>query len=128
MPKHEQLLDIVERDIRDGLGRIFTPQGAIRVQAAFSDTKLPEDDVSFVPWEYDALHDQPLHTVAGDGQDHIASQSDDPPVVGATNASFTITGVTVVDARRPAVRLYRFLDWANVFANVGLHVSVRPGV
>jgi hypothetical protein len=127
MPTHEELIAIVERDIREGIGAVFTPTSAIRLQAAFADVILPDADVSFVPWEYDALHDQPMH--ATDGTAHISAHRAErtgSPLLAATGRPLTIAGVTVVDGRGPKVRLHRFVDWASVLAGVGMGMSMRP--
>jgi hypothetical protein len=127
MPSHQQLLEIVDRDIREGIGRVFTPNGAIRLQDAFDDVVLPDAEVSFVPWEYDAVHDQPMNTTARGAGGMLTHDGAGPPIIDATGKTFTMVGVTVVDARKPAIRLHRFVDWANVLANVGMSVSMRPG-
>ena len=126
MPNHKQLLEIVDRDIREGIGKVFTPQGNLRLQAPFTDVTLPDAPVSFVPWEYDAVHDHPMHTSGDGATGHLTHEHTGPPIVPATHRTFTILGVTVVDSRKPAVRLHRFVDWANVLANVGMHMSMRP--
>jgi hypothetical protein len=127
MPDHQQLLDIVDRDIRDGIGRVFTPQGDVRLHAPFAGVKLPSGNVSFVPWEYDAVHDQPMNTTLPGAGGMLTHDGTGPPIVAPTGKTFTLVGVTVVDARKPAVRLHRFVDWANVLANVGMGMSMRPG-
>jgi hypothetical protein len=126
---HQELIDIVKRDIREGIGKVFTPTGEVRLQAAFADVTLPAADVSFVPWEYDALHDRPMHATDGAVVAHITAERphrNGSPLLAATNRGFTIAGVTVVDARRDDVRLHRFVDWASVLANVGMGMSMRP--
>jgi hypothetical protein len=126
MPNHEQLLEIVDRDIREGIGRVFTPHGDIRLQAAFADVTLPDADVSFVPWEYDAVHDRPVHTTAHGAGGLLTHEQHGPPIVPATHRTFRILGVTVVDARTASIRLHRFVDWANVLAHVGMGMAMRP--
>jgi hypothetical protein len=127
VPNHKQLLEIVDRDIREGIGKVFTPQGNLRLQAPFTDVTLPDAPVSFVPWEYDATHDHPLNTTEAGAAGHLTDHGDGPAIVPATHKTFPILGVTVVDARRSDVMLHRFVDWANVLANVGIGVSMRPG-
>jgi hypothetical protein len=127
VPNHRELLEIVDRDIREGIGKVFTPQGDVRLQSAFTGVTLPDATVSFVPWEYDARHDQPMNTTAAGAGGMLTHDGEGPPIVAATNKTFTMVGVTVVDARQSAVRLHRFVDWANVLANVGMGVSMRPG-
>jgi hypothetical protein len=127
VPNHKELLDIVDRDIREGIGKVFTPRGKVRLQAPFKDVTLPDAPVSFVPWEYDATHDQPLNTTEHGAGGHLTHEGEGPPIVPPTHKTFPILGVTVVDTRQRDVTLHRFVDWANVLAHVGLGVSMRPG-
>jgi hypothetical protein len=126
VPDHKQLLEIIDRDIREGIGKVFTPTGPVRLQRAFADVTLPDAKVSFVPWEYDAVHDQPMHAAMADGHEQMTHEHGGSPMAPATHKQFTIAGVTVVDARTRTVTLHRFVDWANVLGNVGMHMSMRP--
>jgi hypothetical protein len=127
VPDHQELLDIVGRDIREGIGKVFTPHGDVRLQAPFTGVTLPDADVSFVPWEYDAVHDQPLNTTEAGAGGMLTNRGTGPALVPPTHKTFPIVGVTVVDARDArAVTLHRFVDWANVLAHVGVGVSMRP--
>jgi hypothetical protein len=126
VPNHQELLAIVDDDIRTGIGKVFTPSGLVRLQAPFTGVTLPTADVSFVPWEYDAKHDHPLNTTETGAAGMITDHGEGAPILPATNRTFPILGVTVVDARQQPVTLHRFVDWANVLANVGMGVSMRP--
>jgi hypothetical protein len=126
VPNHQELIAIIDDDIRTGIGKVFTPTGAVRLQAPFTGVTLPTADVSFVPWEYDAKHAQPLNTTEAGAGGHITDHGEGPAIVAATGRTFPILGVTVVDARKQPVTLHRFVDWANVLANVGMGMSMRP--
>ena len=109
MPE-ESATDLVRDDVVEGLGAAFEPTTGFAVLDALAG-KAPAtaDDVTFVPWQYGGLHVGSFHGVAPTGR------------------AVLIVGTTAVDVgRSEEPEFHRFVDWANVFAQLGLTVNARP--
>jgi hypothetical protein len=106
------------------------------------DSADENEQVSCVLWSYEATHERPILGVTGVGHDgeripvierNPPLQLDDgntPPAILPTGRPVLIAGATVVVARDEEQEknpmLLRFVDWADVFAQLGFPMSTRP--
>ena len=145
-----EILRIVERDVLIGIGQIFVPRtddgppfSMLDVGGcAFTERDIPDGaGVSAVPWQYKATHQRPMLATSGVGAngEKIAVLDPDPPDsivadlhrtgIRETSRKVTIAGVTLVVARTAADEanptLLRFIDWADVYSQLGLSLSTR---
>ncbi len=151
MPDRDQIRSIVQSDVETAFAGSFPPAGAnggfrllhIDDVFTFAPPDIPNDaGVTAVPWQYVAIHERPLLASAGtdysgaeraviDGhpiahQPHSGAQA---PGLPATNRPVTIAGVTLVVTRPPGhvdrPMLLRFIDWADVFTQLGFGLQTR---
>jgi hypothetical protein len=101
---------IVQDDLRQGLGHIFETEtdDAVRVTDDLREEETIGNGTIFaVPWVYEGRH-------VGDFQG-----------LYPTGRMLRIEGVTLVDQRGGETLLRRYVDWASVIGQLGLHVSWR---
>ncbi|HEX5616082.1 MAG TPA: hypothetical protein VFZ83_13090 [Acidimicrobiia bacterium] len=138
----DEILDVVERDVRLSFGGTFPPVGdGFRLLAvdgidfAFAVRDIPEADVSFVSWEYQCEHLGAMRCTEGTdaaGDPRLFIEQEPEPVEEAhdvgtmlppTGRPVTIVGTTVVLSRDAAEVadpvLLRFIDWSRVFSQLG---------
>ena len=109
----DESFSIVNDDITAGLGDIFEPLDArsVMVAEAFRDTeRISNSEVTAVPWSYQCRHTGDFYGVFPTGR------------------NLEIQGVTFVDNRSGRTLLHRYVDWAGVFAQLGMSVSGRVSV
>ncbi len=111
----DDVLAAVRADTDLVLGELFTPSAT----RPFEVDDLPdgpallplsEDESSSVAvvWTWRGLHDRPTQGIS------------------ATDVEVTVEGVTVVSGR-PGNRSYRrFIDWSDVWSQIGLSIGTRP--
>jgi hypothetical protein len=146
MPSRDEILDIVQRDLDTAFAGSF-PGGGFRLlqfgsDFAFDVTDIPDDaGVTAVAWQYSGEHRRPLlatpgTTPFGHAIPVIDPSPAEPPPTGrqaagfpTTNRPVTIAGVTLVITREPASAgrpmLVRFIDWLDVFTQLGFTISTR---
>jgi hypothetical protein len=105
---------VVMSDVVDGLERSFEPWDgnapeSFLVSEEFRDEEnfIGNDLIAAVPWTFHCRH-------TGNFQELFP-----------TGRELNIDGITLVDSRRGDVQLHRYVDWAGVFAQLGLEVSSR---
>jgi hypothetical protein len=145
-----QLINIVEDDVLKGIGKIFAPRPGTGGGFAlldvggftFTDKDIPVGQgVTAVAWQYNAVNQRPMIAMPGIGADDApipVLQPDPPTSIGVaphstgireTQRNVTIAGVTLVVARTEADEanptLLRFVDWADVYSQMGLRFDPR---
>jgi hypothetical protein len=111
----EDVLAAVRADIDLVLGELFTPSGSFEIQdLPDGSAVLPrsDDESSSVAvlWTWSGVHDRPTQGVT------------------ATGAEVSVEGVTIASGR-PGDRSYRrFIDWSDVWSQIGLSIGTRPGI
>jgi hypothetical protein len=147
MPTRNEAFDIVHEDVLQGIGNIFVPREDIDMPfdllslggVDFTRDDIPEDaEVSAVAWQLHATHQRPLVAANGVAYDEapIAVLQSDPPEhlynlphatgIPESQRPVTIYGVTLVVTREgKKTALLRFVDWADVYSQLGLGFSPR---
>jgi len=150
MLSRNEVYDIVEGDVSKGLSAIFAPRNddgpAFSLLDVGGFTFTPEDipdgaAVAAVAWRYHAVHRHPMIAEPGEGADRqpIATLNREPPShiadapystgIRETLRPVTIAGVTLVVARTDAdtanPTVLRFVDWADVYSQLGLTFVAR---
>lgn len=147
MPTRSDAYKIVREDVLDGIGNIFVPREDIDPAfdllslggVDFTRDDIPEDsEVSAVAWQLHATHERPLVAANGTGSngESIAVLQSDPPEhlynlphatgIPESRRPVTIYGVTLVVTRDGKdTALLRFVDWADVYSQLGLAFSPR---
>lgn len=109
MPEFTNIADLVREDIMEGLGTAFEPTTGYALLESFATEDFPVGPVTFVPWQYGCRHVDTFRGI--------------PP----TGREITIVGATAVEGINEETPLFhRFVDWANVFSQMGLTISARP--
>jgi hypothetical protein len=106
------------------------------------DSADDNEQISCVAWSYEAIHDGPLVGVPGFSYEGEAipvldpaplaqlPDGNSPPAMLPTNRPVLIAGVTLVVARNEeqekSPMLLRFVDWVDVFSQLGFPISTRP--
>jgi hypothetical protein len=147
-----EIQQIVEEDVRVGLGNVFVPTSGFELlevgefEFGLGDIRPldfgdPAQQVSCVAWRYHATHERPLLAAAGQGYngEPIAVIHPDPPALGqgqnqpaivGNGQPVVIAGVTLVvtrsDEQEKVPMLLRFIAWSDVFAQLGLPITARP--
>lgn len=103
----EDIYELARADVVDGLGGSFA-DGDFRRLKDFEGLDLPSGNVAFVPWEYHTRH---TGTFFG---------------LDATQRDVVLVGVTAIDTTGVEPLFHRFVDWANVLAQLGVTWSARP--
>jgi hypothetical protein len=143
-----EILNLVRRDVETGLGHAFEATDGFQMidlaDQGFDYTvkDIPHEDVSFVMWSYRCRHTRPLTATQGrdvnDAEIPVIDVAgpdaiEDTPAAAlhTTGREITITGNTVVVTRPPGSddvpRLLRFVDWADVFTQLGYVMTPRYG-
>jgi hypothetical protein len=145
-----QLINIVEQDVAKGIGKTFAPRPGTGGGFAllnvggftFTDKDIHEgQEVTAVAWQYNAVNQRPMVATTGAGADGtpIPILDPEPPSsigtiphamgVRETHRNVTIAGVTLVVARTETDEanptLLRFVDWADVYSQMGLAFDPR---
>lgn len=116
MPNPFTAVDIVHRDVAEGLGGLVAPRGkGFAVTDGFEfigDAPIADPDgrVAVVPWEWSGIHVEPILGVA------------------ATRRAVVVRGVTLVVGEEGAELLHRYIDWADVLQQLDARVYGRPVV
>jgi len=139
MLRAQDVLAVVERDVRTALENVFTPTDGYQLLHTggfeFDDGHVPEAEVSFVAWSYRGVHDRTLLCKEGVRADGTAMPIIDPnppsqpdpstltPGLAPTGRPVDVVGTTIVVSRTPEEEkeptLLRFIDWACVFGQLG---------
>jgi hypothetical protein len=147
MPTRSDAYNTVREDVLDGIGNIFVPREDI--DPAFSLLSLGGADfrmediaenaeVSAVAWQLHAIHQRPLvatNGFASNGESIAVLQSEPPDHlynlphatgIAESQRPVTIYGVTLMITREgQEPMLMRFVDWADVYSQLGLAFSPR---
>jgi len=103
---------LVGGDVLRGLGDVFAPTEGFRVPHDFANKPpIANETQTAVVWEYAATH-------SGDFQG-----------IRATGQPIVLRGVTIVEVvpdKEPV--FHRYIDWADVFAQLNLSTTGRPAV
>jgi hypothetical protein len=105
----DQVAQLVEDDVVEGLGDAFTSTTGFSVLEHFSGKAFPVGEVTFVPWQYGCRHVGKFYGLCASLRDVL--------IVG-------VTAVESPDSDSPTFA--RFIDWANVFAQLGATIAARP--
>ena len=111
----DDVLAAVQADIDIVLGELFTPSGSFEIQdlpdgSAVLPRSAEESSSVAVLWTWSGVHDRPTQGIT------------------ATGAEVSVEGVTIVSGR-PGNRSYRrFIDWSDVWSQIGLGIGTRPGI
>jgi hypothetical protein len=101
--------ELVRDDVMDGLSFAFEPTGGFGLLKSFDGKELPAGAVTFVPWQFSCRH---VGEFLG---------------IEATGREATIVGATAIEYRGDSEPMFhRFIDWANVFAQLGVTMAARP--
>ena len=104
-------VEVVERDVVDGIGGAFPPSSGFRVQEGFGDETIGSSRHTVVAWEYEGTHDAPFAGVA------------------PTGLPVHLKGLTVIEHLGGERHLlHRYVDWVTVMAQLGMSASFRPAV
>jgi len=153
MLDRDTIIELVRSDIAFGLGKVFPPDAGFQLlevgEFRFGprdvrdiDAQDPTQQTAFVPWSYGARHEGLLLSVPGtsfDGQEIPVIDPEPPlelpngptpPAVLPTGRPVSIVGATLVVARNAQEEanpvLLRFVDWADVYTQLGFDISTRP--
>jgi hypothetical protein len=105
------LIEQITEDVQEGLKGMFSFD-TLHVMSPFDEVPLTNGGYSAQPWAIDAVHDGDFAGIA------------------PTGARVTIEGVTIVqhgadDGSTDPLYL-RYVDWAGVFAQLGVGTTGRP--
>jgi hypothetical protein len=147
MPTRSEAYQTVREDVLRGIGNIFVPREDVDPAfdllslggVDFTRDDIPDDaEVSAVAWQLHATHRRPLvaaNCIASNGEPITVLQSDPPDHlynlphatgIPESHRPVTIYGVTLVVTRGgKATTLLRFVDWADVYSQLGLAFSPR---
>jgi hypothetical protein len=102
---------LVERDIVAGLADVFSPLEGFRAPHQFANVApISNGTQTAVVWEYSVTH-------TGDFQG-----------IRPTGREIVVRGVTIVDTSGDEPVYHRYIDWADVFAQLSLSTTGRPAL
>jgi hypothetical protein len=103
-------LSLAQRDIEEGFSTSLTPtaQGWRPIDAFMGEGPMTNGRFTAVPWTYACAH---TGTFLG---------------LEPTGREFEIHGVTIVVSDGDEPIFHRYIDWANVMANLGMGATWRP--
>ena len=105
----QDVTGLVANDVVEGLGDGFRATSGFRILEQFDGMDLPVGEVTFVPWQYGCEHVGDFHGLSASGREVL------------------IVGVTAVEGADSGSPMFsRFIDWANVLAQLGATMAARP--
>jgi len=118
VPDLSTVVDLVHRDVTEGLGQALAPRddghGFALAEGfeAVGDAPIADRDgaVAAVPWQWTGVHRGDLLGVP------------------ATNEVVTVRGVTLITGEEDNELLHRYIDWAEVLLQLGVRFFDRPVV
>lgn len=117
MPNVSTVIDLVHRDVHEGLSGSIEPRDGegFAVGEGFefvADAPIadPEGRVAVVPWQWRGVHVQPVLGVQASGR------------------ALVVRGVTLVTGDEEAELLHRYIDWADVLQQLDARFYERPVV
>jgi hypothetical protein len=102
---------LASQDLTEGLGPYFEPVEGFRLEPFWRPEPGPEQpEKIWVAWTYQAKH---TGSFAG---------------IQPTGRTVTVRGATLVDWSSGDPLFYRYIDWLDLFQQIGLSMSGRPVV
>jgi hypothetical protein len=115
-----EILEAIQLDVALGLSVLLSPVDGSIDDAFNTDSEvgriLENDIASAVVWTFDGVHTQ------------SPVRSDGSPILEPTGLAVRVAGVTVVTGDPGSREFRRYVDWADVYAQLGMPVTMRPRV